>query len=301
MSATAELVQFAFDGDLIDCAKVDGRVRISVSRICENLGIDRKGQQAKLQTKAWATGELISLVAADGRRRDVYCLDLDALPMWLATIEPGRVKEELRDKLVAYQKKAALVLRDHFIGAPPPAPLPAPTPRLSGGDDNGEKLLAVIQVMAQQQQQYLADRAAQQQTAAVAAQADQRSQTAIAKVDRLIAENQAAELVLETPPRAPKVLAPDVTSQVLTGRIVRAYGMLTRDYQGGWNIVYLNHRDTYHIDIKQLAKNDGVTPAEKATELERWEYLYAMAVKYLSPKIAEIRAARMSVARSYNA
>ena len=36
--------------------------------------------------------------------------------MWLATIEPSRVKPEARDSLVAYQREAARVLRDHFLG-----------------------------------------------------------------------------------------------------------------------------------------------------------------------------------------
>jgi phage antirepressor YoqD-like protein len=37
--------------------------------------------------------------------------------MWLATIDAGRVGESVRPLLVAYQKEAAQVLRDHFFGA----------------------------------------------------------------------------------------------------------------------------------------------------------------------------------------
>jgi hypothetical protein len=43
-------------------------------------------------------------------------IDLDALPMWLATIESSRVAEPAREKLVRYQREAAAVLRDHFLG-----------------------------------------------------------------------------------------------------------------------------------------------------------------------------------------
>jgi phage antirepressor YoqD-like protein len=36
--------------------------------------------------------------------------------MWLATIDTGRTREEVRPLLMAYQKEAAKVLRDYFFG-----------------------------------------------------------------------------------------------------------------------------------------------------------------------------------------
>ena len=47
-----------------------------------------------------------------------------------ATIEPSRVRPELRPKLELYQREAARVLRDHFFGprTAEPGPPPAPTP-----------------------------------------------------------------------------------------------------------------------------------------------------------------------------
>lgn len=59
---------------------------------------------------------MIPTVAEDGRTRETQCLDLDALPMWLATINPSKVKPELRAKLELFQREAAAVLRDHFFG-----------------------------------------------------------------------------------------------------------------------------------------------------------------------------------------
>src|SRR5262245_59325551 len=55
--------------------------------------------------------------------------------MWLATIDPARVKPEVRPKLTHYQRDAARVLREHFFppandGAPlaePAAPPEFPT------------------------------------------------------------------------------------------------------------------------------------------------------------------------------
>ena len=249
MSASAELVQFAFDNDLIDCAKVDGRVRISVSRICENLGIDRRGQQAKLQTKEWATGELISLVAADGRRRDVYCLDLDALPMWLATIEPARVKEALRPKLVAYQKKAALVLRDHFIGSPAPVPLPVPAPRLSGGDDDGSRLMAAIEVLAHQQKQAMAVRATVEQHG-----------HRLALVENTMRQNAAAIVPISA--EHPELL-PIRKQRLIIEHVNRYAAAMNMSQQDVWRRLY------GHVDRRLNVRVHGYVLAKGETKLQR--------------------------------
>ena len=116
------LVPFDFHGDALSCIEQDGRLWVAVKPVCEALGIDNKGQQAKLSAKTWATMEIISTVGADAKAREMLCLDLDSLPMWLATIEPARVREAARPKLELYQKECARVLRDHFFGRRAAAP-----------------------------------------------------------------------------------------------------------------------------------------------------------------------------------
>lgn len=115
MSASAvELVPFK--GGAIEAVMHDGRPWCAVRSICLALDLDIKNQHVKLKAKPWATMVFITTVAADGKQREVLCIDLDSLPMWLATIEPSRVKAEARDALVSYQREAAQVLRDHFLG-----------------------------------------------------------------------------------------------------------------------------------------------------------------------------------------
>lgn len=131
-SATAApaVVHVPFHGDTIDATRApDGRVWVSVSRVCEALGLGYSSQLQKLKEKPWATVTLIVMVAADGKSRETACLDLDALPMWLATIDTRRVKGAAREKLVVYQREAARVLRDYFLGARSSEPEP---PTVSG-------------------------------------------------------------------------------------------------------------------------------------------------------------------------
>lgn len=93
-------------------------------RVCAALGIDDSTQQVKLKGKAWATTGFIPAVDASGKVRIQFCIDLDSLPMWLATIEPSRVSEDIRPTLSRYQVECARVLRDYFFGQQNAEPAP---------------------------------------------------------------------------------------------------------------------------------------------------------------------------------
>jgi hypothetical protein len=93
-------------------------VWVSLRRCCEALGLDFATQFTKLKAKSWATIGLITTVAQDGKSRELTVIGLDSVPMWLATIDEGRVADEVKPKLVVYQKECVTVLRDHFFGKP---------------------------------------------------------------------------------------------------------------------------------------------------------------------------------------
>ena len=110
------LVRVPFHGDEIECVHDERGVWVALRRMCEALGIDTDSQRKKLADKPWATTVTNAVVAEDGKPREMVCLHLDSVPMWLATIEPSRVAEGARSKLVDYQRECARVLRDHFFG-----------------------------------------------------------------------------------------------------------------------------------------------------------------------------------------
>lgn len=114
-------VRVPFQGEQLEAVSEGARLWVSLRRICEALMLSFPAQTVKLRAKLWATVAMIATVADDGRRRSVTCIDLDSLPMWLATIDAGRVAPAIRPKLLAYQREAAKVLRDHFFGAKPTA------------------------------------------------------------------------------------------------------------------------------------------------------------------------------------
>lgn len=101
------LVEVPFHGDVIDAVQDDRGVWVPLRRLCENLGINEEGQRQRLRRKVWAKTDLVRAMDSTGRRVEVFCLHLDYLPLWLATIQVSRVREGSLAKVRLYQDKAA--------------------------------------------------------------------------------------------------------------------------------------------------------------------------------------------------
>jgi len=119
-----------FHGDTIQAVRDERGVWVPLRPVCDNVTIDGRAQQQRLQRQPWATACMIHAVGDDGRKREMFCVHLESLPMWLATIEPSRVKAAVRPKLVRYQCEARDVLARHFLTAQPKAE-PSPAPQVS--------------------------------------------------------------------------------------------------------------------------------------------------------------------------
>jgi hypothetical protein len=123
----SDLVEVPFYGDAIQAVRDGEAVSVVLKRVCESLGVDPEGQRQRLRDPnraPWAVTCMTQATGPDGKNYEVFCIDLECLPMWLATIDASRVKPEAKFKLLAYQKECARVLRDHFFGrASSPAPI----------------------------------------------------------------------------------------------------------------------------------------------------------------------------------
>lgn len=116
-----------FYGDeLIAIQRSDGTIFVHFGRLCDNLGLARASQVRRVQRHDVLQTGLESLeVATEGGPQAVQCLRIDLLPLWMAGLQASRVKAELRDKLVRYQREAAVALWQAFksqIVVPEPAP-----------------------------------------------------------------------------------------------------------------------------------------------------------------------------------
>lgn len=125
--ATLALARVPFRGGFILAAAgpvdQEGNRPVPLAPFCEALGLALSPQLAKLKGKPWACVTIIvTQIPGDDQARRVACIPLRALPMWLATIHPGKVAPGARPMLEAFQAEACDVLYRHFLDTPTPAP-----------------------------------------------------------------------------------------------------------------------------------------------------------------------------------
>lgn len=147
----SEIQTIRFDGDNLQTVRDGDKVWVVLKRACEALGLPVHTQAEKLKSKTWADTRLVRVTAEDGKSYETFCLDLDSLPMWLATIDVGRVRIEAREKLTHYQRECARVLRDHFYGTR--TDLSAVWDAIAGLTEGHRQLVAQHQQLAEGQRQ----------------------------------------------------------------------------------------------------------------------------------------------------
>ncbi|EKO0352393.1 phage antirepressor Ant [Salmonella enterica subsp. enterica serovar Soerenga] len=104
-----------FNGQQIITAMAAGVTYVAMRQIVENIGIDWTGQSVKLRKmKDKFNCRDISMVAADGKLRKLLCIPLKKLNGWLFSINPEKVRADIRDKLIQYQEECFTVLHDYW-------------------------------------------------------------------------------------------------------------------------------------------------------------------------------------------
>ncbi|HBE5557499.1 phage antirepressor Ant [Escherichia coli] len=104
-----------FNGQQILTAMAAGVTYVAMRQIVENIGIDWTGQSVKLRKmKDKFNCRDISMVAADGKLRKLLCIPLKKLNGWLFSINPEKVRADIRDKLIQYQEECFTVLHDYW-------------------------------------------------------------------------------------------------------------------------------------------------------------------------------------------
>ncbi len=152
--ATSIQKTVSFYGDNIIAVQdaENGVIYVPVGRLCDNLGIQRRNQMDRLRDhEVLAQGLTALVVQTEGGPQETECLRLDLIPLWLTTINPKRVNEGVRAKLVRYQVEAASVLWAAFRNDILPANELASQPRPRSGAELALDIATAIQHLAQQQ------------------------------------------------------------------------------------------------------------------------------------------------------
>lgn len=110
-----ELITFN-DHELLT-VEIDGHPHVAMRPICEALGVDWKSQFNRLKRDpVLSTCMVVTTmqIPGDDQRREVLFLDLDYLNGWLFGISALRVKPELRDRVIKYQRECYKALAGYF-------------------------------------------------------------------------------------------------------------------------------------------------------------------------------------------
>lgn len=104
-----------FNGQQIITAMAAGVAYVAMKPIVENLGMSWGTQQQKLMKQLDKFNCIhMNMVAADEKLRKLLCLPLKKLNGWLFSINPEKVRADIRDKLIKYQEECFTVLHDYW-------------------------------------------------------------------------------------------------------------------------------------------------------------------------------------------
>ena len=128
-----QLSPVTFHGDTIFCIDYQDQPYTPMRPIVENMGLDWGSQSVKLNAnkERW-TVAIIATVAQDGSEREMLCMPVRKLPSYLNSINPTKVRPELRAKIELYQAESDDALWNYWMHGRAERPAPQPQPTTDG-------------------------------------------------------------------------------------------------------------------------------------------------------------------------
>lgn len=109
-----------FNGQQVITAMNDGVAYVGMKTIVENLGMSWGTQQQKLARNHVKFGCIHMNMPSKGGIQQMLCIPLRKLNGWLFSINPAKVRADIRDRLVKYQEECFTVLYNYWSNADKP-------------------------------------------------------------------------------------------------------------------------------------------------------------------------------------
>ncbi len=152
------------DDEEIPAALIAGQdIYLPIRPLCHTLGIASQMQITRIKADEVMAENLRRVrLATPGGPQTVQALHIESVPLWLGTLEPSRVKPDLRPRLIAYKRWMQRRVYEAFaaeIGWGRPGPLaPAPpTAAAPASLEYIEQMALAIAHMAHQQRTFERD------------------------------------------------------------------------------------------------------------------------------------------------
>jgi hypothetical protein len=241
------------DDAIIAVRVQDGEIYVPLRSVCARLGIEAQAQTRRIRRdEVLAEGLRAVQVETRGGLQPLLCLELEAVPLWLAGIEPSRVREDLRERLKAYKRWVRRRVYEAFMaetGAWPTSDSLTAAETGASPLDQIEAFGLALATFARQQrafeQRYAAD---QEVVQAHLAQLDTRLDRAAAAFAQLLREVQVrldgAEVITDAQ-------ATDIKAAVQAiAHELQRRGTPGNPYQGIWNELFRRFRVPNYARVK---------------------------------------------------
>lgn len=134
-----------FHGQTIPVFTQNNRHYVAMKPICENIGLQWEAQFKRIKRNDILNLaiSMMEMVAKDGKTHQTLCLPLEYLNGWLFGVDARRVKPQIRERLLQYQRECFQVLAAHFMQPkqPPAVALPAVVTELPTREELQQVLL----------------------------------------------------------------------------------------------------------------------------------------------------------------
>lgn len=111
----SQLSPVTFHGDTIFCLTHENQPYTPAKPIVENLGLGWASQSQKLNSNKARWGVTIIVIPSESGEQQMLCLPVRKLPAYLASINPKKVRPELRAKIELYQAESDDALWNYWM------------------------------------------------------------------------------------------------------------------------------------------------------------------------------------------
>ena len=110
-----ELSPVTFHGDTIFCIDYQNQPFTPMKPIVQNMGLDWASQSVKLNANKERWGVVMIATPSEGGEQKMLSMPVRKLPAWLNSINPKKVKPELRERIELYQAECDDALWSYWM------------------------------------------------------------------------------------------------------------------------------------------------------------------------------------------
>lgn len=119
---TTQTLTVQFHNQTLTAAMIGDIPYVAMKPICENIGLDWASQYSRIKRHPMLNSVIVMITTTgnDGKLYEMLMLPLKYLNGWLFGVDANRVKPEIKERLLDYQRECFDVLAKHFMPDPTP-------------------------------------------------------------------------------------------------------------------------------------------------------------------------------------